>query len=147
MKFNDAGLALLKEHEGCRLTSYQDSGGTWTIGYGITGPNIKARMTITQAEADSMLEERLDQVIKMVDRLVTYPISSNQFSALVDFAFNEGVGSLDRSTLLAMVNDGQVAPAADQFVRWTKVNGVVLKGLQSRRLAEKKLFETPDPLS
>lgn len=34
---NAAGLALIKQYEGLRLTAYQDSVGIWTIGYGHTG--------------------------------------------------------------------------------------------------------------
>ena len=35
-KIGQAGLALIKQFEGCRLTAYQCSAGVWTIGYGHT---------------------------------------------------------------------------------------------------------------
>ena len=36
MKISQAGLKLIEEFEGCRLTAYQDVVGVWTIGYGHT---------------------------------------------------------------------------------------------------------------
>ncbi len=33
-KINDAGLNLIKQHEGCCLAAYSDVAGIWTIGYG-----------------------------------------------------------------------------------------------------------------
>ena len=35
-KIGQAGLNLIKQFEGCRLTAYQCSAGVWTIGYGHT---------------------------------------------------------------------------------------------------------------
>ena len=37
---NAAGIALIKEFEGCKLEAYPDFGGIWTIGYGHTGPGV-----------------------------------------------------------------------------------------------------------
>ena len=37
MRFSESARALLKRLEGCRLVSYQDQAGIWTIGYGHTG--------------------------------------------------------------------------------------------------------------
>lgn len=34
MRISDRGISLIKQFEGLRLTSYQDSVGIWTIGYG-----------------------------------------------------------------------------------------------------------------
>ena len=40
--WNVAGtMKIIKEFEGLRLTSYQDSVGVWTIGYGHTGPEVR----------------------------------------------------------------------------------------------------------
>ena len=36
MKISQKGIKLIKEFEGCYLKAYQDSGGVWTIGWGIT---------------------------------------------------------------------------------------------------------------
>jgi lysozyme len=47
---NQAGLTLIESFEGLRLTSYQDSVGVRTIGYGHT-LGVKAGQTITQQQA------------------------------------------------------------------------------------------------
>jgi lysozyme len=51
---DEAGLGLLKQFEGYRFTSYQDTAGVWTIGYGHTDGVVEG-MTISQAQADQLL--------------------------------------------------------------------------------------------
>ena len=53
----EAGLALIKNWEGCRLTAYKPVATEiyWTIGWGHYGPDVKEGQTITQAEADRLL--------------------------------------------------------------------------------------------
>lgn len=70
------------------------------------------------------------------------PINENQFSALVSFAFNVGVGALEESTLLALLNSGDYIGASDQFRRWTNAGGGELPGLITRRKLERDLFLT-----
>src|SRR5271166_1618700 len=98
MNINNAGLELLKSFEGCRLTSYQDQKGIWTIGWGCTA-GVHEGQTITQEEADQMLVNALAATEKGVSSLVKVPLTSYQFSALVCFAYNVGLGALEHSTL------------------------------------------------
>ena len=53
----EAGLALIKQFEGCRLTAYKpvSTEKYWTIGWGHYGPEVEEGQTITQAEADQLL--------------------------------------------------------------------------------------------
>ncbi len=141
-RINQAGLELIKQFEGLRLTAYQDSGGVWTIGYGHTGPDVRPGMTITRARAEQLLENDLREFERGVSRLVRVPLNSNQFSALVSFAFNVGLGNLQGSTLLRLLNRGDYAGAAAQFGRWVRVGSQVLAGLVRRRHAERQLFLT-----
>jgi len=60
-KINDRGLTLLKDFEKCRLQSYQDSGGVWTVGWGHTGPEVTQGMTYTQQQADAQLQKDLEK--------------------------------------------------------------------------------------
>ena len=53
-------IELLKRFEGCKLTSYRDTGGVWTIGFGHTD-GVKANMTITQEQAEEFLREDLTE--------------------------------------------------------------------------------------
>jgi lysozyme len=77
---------------------------------------------------------------KQVNKLIKVEVTQNQFDALVDFAYNVGVGNLASSTLLKKLNAKLYAEVAEQFLRWNKAGGVVLTGLTRRREAEKKLF-------
>ena len=55
-KIGQAGLNLIKQFEGCRLTAYQCSAGVWTIGYGHTAA-VKKGQTITKEQAEEYLRQ------------------------------------------------------------------------------------------
>jgi lysozyme len=137
---NDAGVALVREFEGCRLDAYRCPAGIPTIGYGATGPDIRMGMKWTQEQADERLAEDLARFAEGVERLVLVDLTDNQFAALVSFAYNVGLGALAGSTLLRKLNAGDYEGAADQFPRWNKGGGRVLPGLVRRRAAERDLF-------
>lgn len=136
---NSAGLALIKEYEGLRLEAYQDGVGVWTIGYGSTG-NVKEGDTISAEQAELRLEASLIEVEAAVSRLVKVPLTDNQFSALVSFAYNVGTGALEKSTLLKKLNEGgyDLVPAC--LKSWVFAGGKVEQGLVKRRAAEATLW-------
>lgn len=144
MKISNNGLNLIKQFEGCRLTAYQDSVGVWTIGYGWTqsvdGTPVAKGMAITQEKAEALLRSGTLQFEDGVNRLVNVAINQNQFDALVDFAYNLGVASLEKSTLLKKLNASDYRGASDEFPKWNKAGGKVLAGLTRRREAERTLF-------
>lgn len=141
MKTNEEGVALIKSFENCKLTSYLCPAGVWTIGWGTT-KGIRRGMTITQAEADRLFAEDLKIYEEGVKGLVNDDelLTSNQFSALVSFAYNCGLANLRTSTLLRKVNAKDFAGAANEFGKWTRANGKILRGLVRRRAAERALF-------
>ena len=138
--YSDAGLDLTKKFEGLNLNSYQDQVGVWTVGYGHTGPTIHGGLTITQDQADQLLQSDVASSVACVNRAVTSAINQNQFDALVDFVFNLGCGALLSSTLLRDINAGNFAAAAQQFLLWDHARGVIIQGLLRRRQAESDLF-------
>lgn len=77
---------------------------------------------------------------KTAQRLVTAPLSQNQWDALMSFTYNLGAANLESSTLRRLLNAGNYAAAAEQFARWNKAGGQVLAGLVRRRAAERDLF-------
>jgi lysozyme len=143
MKINEAGLALLKSFEGCRLTAYRDAVGVWTIGWGQTGDWIHSGLEISQGRADELLAESLAKFETGVESLAKVPVNSNEFSALVCFAYNVGLDNLKKSTLLNCLNKHNRIAAGSEFLKWTKAKGIELPGLVRRRQAEKALFLTP----
>jgi lysozyme len=63
-----------------------------------------------------------------------------QFDALVSFAFNVGLGNLQRSSLRMKHNRQEYEAASDEFLKWTKAGGKVLRGLVIRRNDERRLY-------
>lgn len=139
-KTSDAGIALIKRFEGCRLKAYKCPAGVWTVGYGSTGPDVREGVVVSAARAEELLREDLRRFEAGVARLVTIPLLSNQHAALVCFAYNVGLGNLCESTLLKKLNRGDYRGAADEFLKWTKAGGRELPGLVKRRAAERELF-------
>ena len=149
---------LIEGHEADKLTVYQDEGGLWTVGRGhlikpgerfypyggsMTVTNTGQR-TITQAESDELFANDLAPARNDVANKVRAPITDNQRAALVSLRFNIGTGNFGSSTLLKLLNAGDIAGAADQFLVWKKVrkNGVLVDsaGLLKRRTQERALF-------
>lgn len=126
MRVSEAGMRLIKESEGCVLKAYPDpatGGEPWTIGYGHTGSDVRPGKVIDQAEADRLLDEDVDLFERGVNRLVVVDLTQGQFDALVCFAFNLGLGALQQSTLLKLLNARDYEGAAKQFARWNRASG------------------------
>lgn len=149
MNIGERGLALIKEFEGCSLRAYQDGGGVWTIGWGHTGPEVCDGLVWTQEQADAALFADVQEAVEGVNRLVTVPLTQNEFDALVSFAFNAGTDidadtkaeGLGDSTLLRKLNESDYDGACAEFKKWNKDNGKIVNGLTRRRAAEARLFE------
>ena len=137
-RIGQAGLALIKQFEGCRLIAYQCSAGVWTIGYGHTAGVYKG-MKITQAQADAFLKQDIAKFEKYINNPSYVPftdkLNQNQFDALVSFAFNLGQGNVKKLCTGRTIN--QIPSAMQQYC---KAAGKTLPGLQRRRKAEAALY-------
>ena len=159
MKISEAGIQLIKSFEGCHNTPYRCPAALWTIGYGHVLYPDQARLktperalygikddhnrTFEYDEIDSILEKDLQRFEAGVLRLCPAAADSqSQFDAIVSFSFNVGLGNLQSSTLRMQYNRGDIEGTADEFLKWTKASGKVLKGLVRRREAERALFLT-----
>lgn len=140
-RIGQAGLALIKQYEGCRLAAYRCAAGVWTIGYGHTA-GVHSGMTITQAQADAYLQQDIAKFEGYVNNPAYVPIianlNQNQFDALVSFAFNLCAGNLRK--LCKGRTAAQIALAMPSY---NKAAGKVLAGLTRRRKAEQALFNKP----
>src|SRR6478735_604640 len=113
-----AAIDLIKAREGCKLTAYQDGGGVWTIGYGHTGPEVKAGLTWTQEEAERGLAFDLGHAAAVVTKSVHVAVGDLAIGALISLTFNIGTEAFTKSTLLTLVNGGKHLAAAKEFLRW-----------------------------
>jgi len=143
---NAAGLALIKDFEGCRLDVYLDGNGFKTVGYGhkvTDADDLDVGDSISQADANLFLVTDLQAAQDEVSALVTVDLDDNEFAALVSFTFNEGSGRLKGSTLLEKLNAPDFPGAANEFLRWVFIGRQVSDGLTRRREAERELFIMP----
>jgi lysozyme len=166
VKLGKAGEDLMHKYEGMRNRPYLCPAHIWTIGYGHVlyqeqirlpvvrvpdkqTPMIRKEMPLkpednrvwTKAEIDELFRVDVANFERGVLRLVP-GVSGRQgsFDALVSFAFNAGLGNLQRSTIRMKANRGDWDGAAEAFMAWTKGGGKVLPGLVKRREAEIALF-------
>ena len=148
MRMSAAGLATVKEFEGLRLKAYKCPASVWTIGYGHTSaagaPIVTPELVITKDEAEEVLARDMEQYEEGVRKYVKVDLTQGQFDALVDFAYNAGVGALQKSTLLKKVNAEKFDEVPAEFMKWTKGGGKELPGLVRRRRAEVKLWRGLD---
>ncbi len=115
----------------------------WSIGYGTTsatGRNIHQGLKITKETAEEWLQSQIDKTAEEVQKVVTVPLKQSQLDALASFVYNIGITRFSKSTVLALLNDGQYHNAADHLMQWRKANGKVSKGLEERRAEERALF-------
>ena len=169
MKLSKAGEDLMHRFEGFRSKPYLCPAHIWTIGYGhvlyqeqirlpmvrppgktqADIPMIRKEMPLkpedfrvwTKTEIDELFRADVASFERGVLRLVPGCVGrQGSFDALVSFAFNAGLGNLQRSTIRMRANRGDWEGAAEAFMAWTKGGGKVLPGLVKRREAERSLF-------
>lgn len=147
MKVSERGINLIKKYEGCKLKSYLCPSNIPTIGFGNTyylnGTKVELGQKITQEEADKLLLSILSKFEKDVWSVIRQSVNQRMFDALVSFTYNVGFGNLKSSTLLKKVNKNINDPTIkDEFLKWNKSKGRVLKGLTNRRMDEWLLYSS-----
>lgn len=143
MRTNRAGMDIIRDSESLRLRAYYCPAGVLTIGYGHTGDDVHEGQEITETQAEMLLADDVEWAEEAVEALAPDWLNGNQFSALVSFVFNVGFGAFEASTLLRKLRAGDVRGAADEFPRWNRSKGRVLRGLTTRRAKERELFLAP----
>lgn len=148
------GFRFIKGFEGFAPREYQDSGGYWTIAYGVTKhgePGIYNQLVAQQpvpeevgAKVSYDLKNK-NYGLRILDSVKAMGISSqNQFDALLSVAYNSGVGSITGSNSLTNAisknpNDESVIRPVWENFKVTS-GGVQLPGLVARRKQECNLY-------
>lgn len=143
-----AGLELVQAFEACmtrlapgRFTTYRDSAGVLTIGWGHTNhhlPRFSEGAVWSQAECDSALAGDMATFERHVHELCRVALAQHEFDALVSWSFNTGGPAT--ATLWKKLNAGHKAAVPAELARWTRAGGKVLEGLKRRRKAEGLMF-------
>lgn len=155
MKVSDRCKEMIKHHEGVRFKPYRCPARLFTVGVGHVLYPDQGRLpldqrdafplapednrTFSKAEVDGLLSADLQRFEVGVARLFPVVLAQGQFDALTSFAFNLGLGGLQRSTLRQKVLRGE-PEAADEFLKFTRGGGKILPGLVKRRNDERALF-------
>jgi len=156
MQISPTGIKLIQHFEGYRDRPYRCPAGLWTIGYGHVMYPEQLRQKIeerkayplaaadnrkfTQEEIHAYLVHELVGYERGVQRLCGSMLTQSQFDALVSFAFNVGLGALQRSIIRQKIKRSEWKQAADGFLKYINSGGQVLAGLVRRRQAERALF-------
>jgi len=166
MNVSDKCLKALEHHEGVRYRPYQDVVSLWTIGIGHLMYPEQARMinrhkakegqagpyreyyqlrpqdnkVFTKDEVYGLLRNDLAGFERGVLKLCPVPLTQGMFDGLCSFAFNLGLGGLQRSSLRQKLLRGDKEGAADGFLAYTMAGGKVYKGLVNRRKDERAMF-------
>lgn len=143
MELSAVGAELIMRYEGFSPKPYICPAGYWTIGFGhlIKRGDPLMRKVITREEGVDLFNKDSKEYVDGVNRLVSTDLTQGQFDALVSFAYNLGVGALEKSTLLKYVNARKFALAAKEFSKWVNGGGKVLPGLVKRREEEAQMFK------
>lgn len=144
---------LCRRFEGFRSKPYICPAGVPTIGYGSTyypgGRKVTmADAPVTESQARAMLVAELlhtyaPGVIRQCPGLLPLALMADDWrklNAIVDFAYNLGVGRLQTSTLRRRINAGDWQGAQTELMKWVRGGGRVLPGLVARRRAECELL-------
>lgn len=143
---SDAGIDFVKSWEGFYPEPYTDCVGVLTLGYGMTGDEIKGLSSVTESQASEMLKNLVNtkyaNVIKsdLADKGVT--LSQNEFDAFASFSYNCGTDALLGSTLYKNVVAGvrDANTITDNFQAWSNGGGHRIEGLYRRRTKEAAMF-------
>ena len=149
MKISQNGINLIKKFEGVRYKPYKCPAGLWTVGVGHLIEDGKQLpkswdRSFTESEVDAILRKDLIRFERGVTMLfpVSYRFTQGMFDALVSFAFNGGVGLLQRSTVRSALLRGDKEMAGQSLLKYCRGGGKILRGLQLRRQAEYNLLMT-----
>lgn len=147
---------LIKNAEGYSSKPYLCPAGKPTIGWGSTKYPSGRKVTMTDNEIESSFAEvcltsAMRRVREDLEKVLQSKPTINEAAALISLAYNIGVGTHDGvkgdladSDLLKYFEQGELAKAGDEFLKWNKahVDGVLvaLGGLTARRKKERELF-------
>lgn len=142
----ELAASVIKKWEGFMPEPYLCPSGIPTIGYGNTMWPNGNRVEMDDCKIDrkrgaEILEHFIDKVHQQVLGVVEVSLKDHQLAALISFTYNVGIGNLSKSTLLIKLNDNpEDQNIPDEFRRWNKSKGKVLKGLTARREDEVSLW-------
>jgi lysozyme len=151
MKTDARGIAALQGEEGFVAKPYNDIAQNATIAYG----HLLHKGAVNQADwklygngcsmtqAIAWLQHDIAWAEAEVNKVVTVQLNQNQFDAMVSFTYNEGDGTLEKSSVLRELNSENFSAAMQVMLEYDYAGGKPSAGLLNRRENEIALFNTP----
>ena len=145
MKTSQRGLDLIKEYEGIRFKPYRDCVGLFTVGVGhLIGDGTVLpdswNRTFSIEEVNELLVADVRKFELGLARYINVELSQNQYDAIIDFCFNLGLGTFQRSSVRQAINRRDKTGVVRNLLRYNKAGGKVIPQLDNRRKAEALLF-------
>lgn len=143
-----SAIETIKKREWFRDKAYQDSTGTWTIGYWFTNVDwkpVQPWMTMDRWTADQLLWQEISQRQNYMN-YITVPLSDSQKAALSSFEFNlwSGIRAKNAKPILDKINAGDLQGAGNLMKQYTTSKWQQLQGLVNRRNEEARLLLAKD---
>ena len=119
---NKIAFDLIALNEGFRSNVYTCTAGKKTIGYGFTSARLVNKGYISKAEADKVLNDYIDQCMRVVHQLdIKVKLTDNQKAVLCDMVYHFGSGAImNAKDLLSAINSGNANNVKTQLMRWNK---------------------------
>ena len=153
-KLSPQGFRFIKGMEGFAPQPYQDSGGYWTICYGVTKHgeptiynNLVEKVPVSEEEGAKISYElkNTNYGSKILSAVKGFGCTEqHQFDALLSLAYNSGVGSvtgdnsLTRALSQGITDEARIRPIWEKFKITS--NGIELNGLKALRKEQCNMF-------
>jgi len=95
---------------------------------------------ITKGMADFILEKQLRNIGNVLERFVKVKISQPHYDALLYHFFNEGISTIENSSIVALINAQDWYSITDEIQKNIKENGKINQKLASQKIKTAKLF-------
>ena len=95
---------------------------------------------ITKGMADFILEKQLRNIGNVLERFVKVKISQPHYDALLYHFFNEGISTIENSSIVALINAQDWYSITDEIQKNIKENGKINQKLANQKIKTAKLF-------
>lgn len=148
LEMSPKGYNVTRGFEGRALRAYKDVVGVWTIGFGNTnsdasvlGFTIKAGVTITEEQAEQLLQVAMKQRYEPTVRAAMPGADQPTYDSSCDFVYNIGTAGFASR---GWVKQWKINKDASGILAYNHAGGKVVSGLTRRRARELAMIRTGD---
>ena len=95
---------------------------------------------ITKGMADFILEKQLRNIGNVLEKFIKVKISQPHYDALLYHFFNEGIDTIENSSIVALINAQDWYSITDEIQKNIKQNGKINQKLANQKIKTAKLF-------